>query len=295
MVAHQGTILNANTRRLRMARGARWIGYTFFVVVLVGVSLYLCFPSELLRDYLQRSTARLAPDVFLRIRAVEPALPFGLELADAWVGLSRRPGAPVFRADRLWVGPSLRTLSLMRPAIRFDCEAYGGKIKGVVGLREFRWGGPIRSNIGITSLRLEEYPNLQEWLQGDLTGTMSGKVVYVGAPGDLLHGSGEVELSILDGTYRFPEPFLGMEAVEFDRIDTQMVFEEEKISLARFDFQGEEMEGTASGVIHLHPNIAQSTLDLKVSLRAFSTFLTKKGVFTIAIRGTLEQPRISFI
>ncbi len=273
----------------------KWIGYLLFAVALIGFFLYFCFPSEALRGYLEGSAARFAPGLALSVHSVQPALPFGLKLENTDLGLRKSPQVAIFKADRLLVMPSMRTLALGKPAFRFDCEAYGGKIEGVLAFNKFSWEGPVHSDVKINGLHLGQYPCLQRWLQGEVTGAMSGTLIYVGVPEDLIHGSGEGNLSILNGSFRFVQPFLGMESVAFHRLDAQMVLEEQKISLTSLNFDGKQVKGTASGNIYLQPKIAESSLDLKVALKGFSAFLKQKGDYTIAIRGTFDQPKISFM
>jgi len=102
-----------------------------------------------------------------------------------------------------------------------------------------------------------------------------------------------------------------VESVSFHRIDVEMVLEKQYISLTRFDFEGKEVEGEASGTVHLNPHFPRSTLDLSVAVKTASTFLTdegglfgagtflgkrlQQGDFKIHIRGTVAQPRIDFI
>jgi type II secretion system protein N len=163
----------------------------------------------------------------------------------------------------------------------------------------------------MTDVRLGQYPYFRDWLKRELTGTVSGSVTYTGKPGSFPQGSGQGDFSILDGSVRLAQPFLGVESVSFHRIDVEMVLEKQYISLTRFDFEGKEVEGQASGTVHLNPRFPRSTLDLSVAVKTASTFLTdegglfgagtflgkrlQQGDFKIHIRGTVAQPRIDFI
>ncbi len=273
----------------------KWIGYLVFAMFLSGVCLYLSFPAEVIREYLEGSTSRLAPALGLKVHGVRPVLPFGLKLENADLSLKEMPEFSVFSADSFMVMPSMRSLTLRRPAFRLDCEAYGGNIQGVISLQTFSLKGPVQSEIEIIDVRLDQYPQLEKWLQGELTGTMSGTVVYVCSAGEFIDGSGEGNFSILDSSLQLAQPFLGMESIHFGRIDAQMVMEKQRISLVRFDFSGEEIEGSVSGDINLAPNLANSKLDLTVEVKEFSSMLKNRGDFRISISGTVAQPLVSFI
>lgn len=287
-----------------------WLGYVLFAAVASGMFLYVCFPSEAVREYLQGSASRLAPTLALRVYKVRPAFPLGLKLENTDLAFKERPGIPLFKTDSFVLMPSVRILALRGPAFRFACRAYGGKIQGVVVFKTFSLGGPVQSDVELTDVRLDQYPCLKEWLKRELTGTMSGSVTYAGSPGSFLQGSGEGDLSILEGSVRFAQPFLGVESVSFHRIDARMVLEKQELSLARCDFKGKDVEGKASGTIHVNPHFPRSRLDLEVAVKTSAAFLTdegglfgaatflgqrlRKGDFRIHIHGTVAQPRIDF-
>ena len=295
----------------RMPRYKTRLGYVLFAAVVCIMFLYVCFPSGAVCDYLEGSASKFNPPLALTLHTVRPTFPFGLKFEDAALGLKEKPGIFLFKADSFVLMPSVRMLALKGPAFRFACTAYGGKVRGAIAFKTFSFKGPFQSGIEMTDVRLAQYPYLRDWLKRELTGTMSGSVIYAGSPGGFPQGSGEADVSILDGIVRFAQPFLGVESVSFQRIDAEMVLEEEKISLARFEFKGQDVEGEASGTVHLSPHFSRSALDLRVALRTSSALLEgegglvsaatflgqalRDGNLTISIRGTVAQPRISFI
>jgi len=295
----------------KMVKSKTWLGYVLFALVAGGTFLYLCFPSDAVRQYLEGAASQMAPTLALKIDKVRPAFPFGLKLDNTDLGLKQTPGIVLFKADSFVLMPSIQMLALRGPAFRFACRAYGGNIQGVIAFKTFSMGGAFKSDVEMTNVRLDQYPCLKEWLKRELTGTMSGSLNYAGSPGSFLQGSGRGDLSILDGSFRFAHPFLGVESVSFDHIDARMLLDKQEVSLARFDFQGKDLEGKASGTIHVNPHFSRSSLDLRVAIKASSAFLTdqkglfdaatflgqrlQKGDFTMHVRGTIAQPRIDFI
>lgn len=296
---------------LPMAKYRKWLAYVLFAAVASGVFLYICFPSEAVQQYLEGSATGLDPSLSLRVDRLRLAFPFGLKLENPDLGLKESPGISLFKADSFVLMPSMRTLTLRRPALEFDCRAYAGKIQGVIALRKFSLAGPFESHIEITGVRLGQYPFLGEWLKRDLTGTMSGTISYVCSRRDYLLGSGDGDFSILDGSVRFAQPFLGVESLDFHRIDASIVIEKQEISLTRLEFKGKQMEGMASGSIHLNSNFQKSSLNLKLQVKPLADFLADEekffdaakfltqrltsGNFTLVIRGTVARPRINFI
>ncbi|MDY6954730.1 MAG: type II secretion system protein GspN [Thermodesulfobacteriota bacterium] len=287
-----------------------WLGYALFVVILGGLFMYLSFPSDTICRYLQGVATRFAPAVALSVDSVRPSFPFGLKLEDTDVRLRERPDTHLFAADSFLIMPSVQALTLRRPAFRFDCQGlYGGEMQGVVAFKTFGLSGPLRSDVEIRSVQLGHHPHLEEWLPVALSGEMSGTLFYSGTQGDLINGSGQGDVSILDSRVRFSQPVLGMQSVHFERIDARMALNKQRISLETCDFFGEQLQGKASGTIDLKQTVDESRLDLKVTLEAFSGLSDDPGLFdvvglfgqgmdegnlTIFIRGTVSHPRISF-
>jgi type II secretion system protein N len=294
-----------------MGKYKKWLVYTLFAATVSGFSLYFCFPSEMVRQYLEGSASRVDPTVILRIQRVQPFLPLGLKLERTDLSLKEGLGISLFKADSFVVMPSIRTLVRRTPVLRFKCKAYEGSINGIIALETFNWAGPFESDLEIAGVRLGQYPLLREWLNRELTGAMSGTVTYRGSPNDFIKGSGKGDFFIVNGSIRLSQPFLGMESVHFQRVNARVVLEKQRISLARFDFKGKQMEGEASGSIQLSPILPKSKLNLKVAVKPFSGFFRdneglsdmvkllgnplKEGNLTITLGGTLAHPQISFI
>ncbi len=294
-----------------MAKYKKWLGYVLFAAIVCGAFLYFFFPSEAVRQYLEGSASRLDLGLVLRVGRVQPALPLGLKLENTDVSLKETPGISLFKANSFVVLPSLRALTLRRPAFGFDCKAYGGNIEGVIALKTFNLDGPFQSDVEISGVQLGQHEFLKQWLKRDLSGAMSGNVTYSGSRDNLIGGSGRGNFSIANGSLKLSQPFLGMESVDFQRVDVQMVLEKQRISVERCDFAGKQMEGNMSGSILLNSNLADSRLNLKVAVKPLSDFpgdkggglldvvkllgqSFSKGTYKITIRGTFAQPQVNF-
>jgi len=294
-----------------MGKRTIWFGYVLFGGLVVLLSLYVCFPSEAARQYLEALASQVEPTIVLSIERIRPALPFGLKADQASFRLKDEPGIFLFKADSFVVMPSLQTLTLMRPAFSFDCRAYGGRIKGIIASSTLDFRGPFSSELKISGLRLDLYTALKEKLKRDCSGIMDGTFTYGWTRGGFLRGAGDGGFSVANGKIFFAKPFMDLQSIDFRRIDVRMVLDGQKIILDGFDFGGKQMEAAASGTIHLDPVFDRSSLDLTVSVKPSPDFLIEKrelfdavrfvtkrlqeGRFTLNIRGTVAQPRINFI
>jgi type II secretion system protein N len=287
-----------------------WLGYGIFGVLVVLVSLYICFPRKTAHRYLEALASRIEPGVVLKIEKIRPALPFGLRAERADLEYKNDPGNILFKADSFVIMPSLRTLTLRKPAVRFACEAYGGTITGVVTSGQYNFHGPYSSDIEVSGVQLGLYKALQEKLKRNCSGTMDGALTYDWTQGGFLRGEGQGKFSVVDGRIFFVEPFMDLQSMDFHRINVQMVLDGQQLIVNGFDLGGRQMDASASGTIYLDSVFDRSSLDLMVSVKPSADFLTKKralfdavsfltkrleeGRFIVNVRGTLAQPRIVF-
>ncbi len=295
-----------------MIRPLKWMGYVFFAVVVSGLFLYLCFPSDAVCQFLEKSASRAAPALSVDIGRVRPAFPFGFVAEQTALMHREQPGFPLFKAASFVLMPSVQnTFMLKRPAFRFDCRAYGGTVEGIVVFGSFGLKRPFQTNVKLDGLRLGLYAFLKEKLGRTCTGTMSGTLSYLSSSNKGGRGSGKGVFSVVNGSVRFAQPFFGAESLDFDRIDIELVLNDQTVSLEHFVLKGKQLEGTGSGTIQLNPVVERSALNLTLLIKPLSDlagmneglvdtarfFLKRLGQdhVTVHVGGTIAQPRINFV
>ncbi len=294
-----------------MSRYKKLLGYTFFSAVLGCFFLYIFFPFETLRQFLEGSITKISPELSLKVDSLRPALPFGLKLVNTELRHDSEPQIPFFETDVALLVPSIQTIIQRKPIIEFACKAYGGKLHGTFTSKTFGLKGPFESDIFITDMRLELYPMLKEKLKRKCSGVMSGAITCKFGQEGLLEGSGKASFSVINGKIHFIQPFLGMEAVDFKRIDANIKLINRTIFLDELNFAGKQFEATGNGTVLLNRYFERSGLNITVQIKPLSDFLganngifdaaqlfinkLKKDRFSLKIHGTISQPRIKFI
>ena len=294
-----------------MRKGTKWFSYVVFVGFVGLVSLYISFPSDAARKYLEGLAEHLAPQLVMKVEHIRPALPFGLKADQTSFAYRDKPRIFLVKADSFVVMPKVWTFFLRKPAFRFDCQAYGGRIKGRIGSSNLNFEGPYSSYVKVFHVDLDKCSAFKETLKRDFSGTLDGEVTFQWVPDGFLQGSGEGVFSVANGRVLFAQPFMDLDSLDFRRIDIRMVLRDKQVLLDRFDFKGDQMEGTASGTVFLDPVFERSTLDLRVSVKPSSEFLIEKRElfdaarflanrlnedrFTLNVRGTIGQPRANFM
>ncbi len=296
----------------RVERLKKPVAYFLFVFTVTLFFLYICFPAQAVREYLEESAGRFAPTLSLKIRNVLPALPLGLKLDQARLSYKDEPAIPLFKAGSFVIMPSIRIMTTGRPVVRFDCQAYGGKMEGVIAFENFNFKGPFHLRVKLAGLQLGEYQLIKKRLGRECSGIVGGSLDFALDGTGLFDGSGKGDMAVTEGSVEFAEPFFGMTSVDFTQVHAQVVLQKRQLSVRRLDFEGSQIKGAGEGTILIDRDFGRSTLDLTFTISPAPGFrqngqddiadtagLFLKRLngapFAVKIRGTISQPRISFL
>jgi type II secretion system protein N len=117
-------------------KNKKWLGYVLYAVLITAGLLYLRFPAEAIKDYLEAKGERSNSRFGLSIGQVSPSLPFGLKLLEAQVSQSANPNKIIFRANRLSIRPSIGILLGGKLKLCFEGLAYDGVLEGCANFDE---------------------------------------------------------------------------------------------------------------------------------------------------------------
>lgn len=294
-----------------MSRKKKWFGYIFYCLIITAGFLYLRFPSDVIRDYLRNAVNKPNIPVVLSIDRVKPWPTFGLKVDEAEISLKDASAPGLFKAEDLIVRPEI--WSFVKGSIRycFQCQAYGGDIKGCVQFRQNAMTLPFHTEIEVKDIQVGGYEYLEDLVGRRIQGNLSGTIHYSGQGKNLMSGDGGANLRLSDGAIELLLPLLGLDSVAFNEIVIDMVLKKRMINIARFDLSGDQLKGKLSGKISLKKQVERSSLDLKGELEPFAAFFSsaegtsstmnilkkrlKRGALNFVIRGTLREPKVRFI
>lgn len=270
-----------------------WIGYILAAVFICLLFLYLRFPAEELKHYIQSALFRLNPEAELNIGLAKAELPLGLGFRDISYANRERRGE-TFLIQRLSLGPDWGSLLAGRPLLRLSGDLYGGKIGGYIeaGLL-FATLRKYRLQVELNRVDIGRSLYLQGQIGRPLTGSLSGIISYqkndpgaVGKPAE-----GRAELSLRKGTYQLQEKIAGLDRVEFKELEIKLDFRGNQVNMTRFNLVGEGARITLTGTLTINTEeILDSLMDLKGHLE---TAPGKRQAMTIT--GTLRRPATSII
>jgi type II secretion system protein N len=293
-----------------ISKNKKWFGYIFYCIIITGGLLYYRFPSDALRDHLQIRANNLDNSVTLSIDWIKPWLPFGLKLGQTEISLKDKSSIKLFRADSLFVKPDVWSFFKGKSKYCFDCLAYGGDVRGCVYLKKNSMEAPFDTEIELKNIQIGNYEHLKDLIGWQVDGILYGTIFYRGQHKNLMDGTGEANLKLLDGKVELLVPILGLESIEFHEIKSDMVLKKQVINLKRFELTGPLLKSTLSGTIRLKKEFMKSTLNLKGTIEPFASFFKsmggvsnivrffkqrlKKGTLSFIIHGNIGDPKIRF-
>jgi len=267
------------------------VGSILAGVAMLILLLYLRFPGGAVTETIRAAASRY-PGLLLSIDMVQPAIPPGVTLKNVTAGFRGRPEATL-HADRLGIRPGWLSLLRGRLALVMAAEGYGGDIRGQVEFANiFSVKGPLSAEMNIRQIRIEKCAWLRDVLARQITGTLKGSAAFSGAAESLKNGTGNIDLTLTNGSYQLLENLLGFERIDFNKVDAKVSFRNGALKIAGLTLSGEKIRISLKGNILLADDFRESQIDLNGAIEI--PMQGNKRV-TLAISGTLGNPKTKFL
>ncbi len=288
-----------------------WWAYTLYAVVLTLVLLYLLFPSQQVKDFLQAKAENSRFPLHISIGEVFPSLAFGLYLRGVEVSPKMAPNKILLRADRLFVRPGVWTFLQGAFKFCFDGLVNDGSLEGCIRFDEDDLEGSFSTSATLRDIRVGKFEELENLMGRRIEGSLEGSLSYDGEIESLTEGAGAADLRLFDGRIELRQPILSFDVIEFSEVSIRLTLKNRKIKLTHVELKGPNIYGTLSGTISMRREFLDSNLDLKGTVDPSEGFfegsegasvsvplLAQKlggGPVSFAIRGTFKKPRFDLI
>ena len=288
-----------------------WLAYTLYAVVLTLALLYLLFPSQQVKDFLQAKAENSSFPLHVSIGEVSPSLAFGLHLRGTEFSPQTAPDKTLLRADRLFVRPAVWTFLQGSFKVCFDGLVNDGSLEGCVRFDEDDPEAPFSTSATLRDIRLGKFEELSNLMGRHIEGSLEGSLSYDGEIESLTEGAGEADLRVFNGRIELRQPVLSFDVIEFSEVSIRLTLKNRKMKLTHVELKGPNIYGTLSGTISTRREFLDSSLDLKGTVDPSEGFFEGSegasvtipllveslggGSFPFAIRGTLKKPRFDLI
>jgi len=269
----------------------RIFGLAIYAVGITLVFLYVLFPSDLVLQQLTKSAYRAG--WVLKAGSLHPSLPSGIKLKNLSVYATPAPTDALFQGESLDLQFGPASFFRKLKTINFHGRAYGGDFDGSAGFSDLLLAKlPTRGKIEFQNIDLARYnPTGVSPFRG-MTGRVRGSAFYMTDDAASANPIGKMSLYLGRGSYPLPEPFLGLNRIEFDRGEIQAQLKNGVVTLEKLEISGVQVSCRLSGDIQMAPRVEESRLNLKGVLEISGK---NKVRMNVTVGGTLAQPSFRYI
>jgi len=268
-------------------------GYIAAGILMLGLFLYLRFPGEALTDYIKAVSSSRNPQLLLSIGATGPTFPPGVVLENVTAAPDGRPEATL-HMDSLRIRPSGISLLGGRLSLLMAADGYGGEWKGRIDFsRLLSLQGPFTAEASLRDMRIEKCSWLQDALARPVTGVLKGSVSFNGQTQSLRSGTGSIELTLTNGSYQLIESFLGIDKIDFSRLEGKASFRNGALKITQLTLTGEKLRCSLKGDILFAEEFRDSRIDMNGTLEIPMQNSSRR--MTLTITGTIGNPQTRFM
>lgn len=295
-----------------LAKVCRWlggaIGYLLYGLGVLTILLWLLFPRETIRRFVEQSLHGLGPDVRWQIGALRLDLPGGLHLEDIEGFGAEGETTRLLRIDRLTITPLLLpSLRIGTPSADYSLTIGKGSLSGTVrwqaGERKVSATGTAR-DVGLANAPLLGRLTGRV-MEGTVSGLFEGEVRLPDR--ELLSLKGEMRVD--EGRVGLQRSILGHRELPFSLIKAVVHGRDGVVNIEQGEVVSNLFDGRFAGTLSvqrddlfdrlevrgvLHPkNALFKWVDNGVALQAFRVQL-KENTLPFTITGGLMDPGIHF-
>lgn len=286
-----------------MGRIKKIVAYTLYIIGITAFFLYILFPANTVKTYIEYKIADLSPGVSIDIAAINPGFPPGLSFSDADI-LYR--DEPAVRMDSARFSPAYLSLLSAGPGVKFSAAIAKGKVDGAIIMQTSGENPSAITRMHFEDIDLKDVHLLSSLYPGRFSGLANGRLDYQGVASATSQpaGTGSAELTISGAKIDFENPLMGLDGLAFSRITADAEMKNDQVTINRMDMEGSQFSASGSGILSLRHPVASSRLDLEgvitlhpELMRSLGPLLPKQYLkndeIAVRITGTVAEPRYS--
>lgn len=275
--------------------------YIVFGMVALVFFLYFRFPSEMVKHAIDDRLKQTDPKAALNVQQISPTIPPGLKLEPLSVSYA---DLPVIRLDYLKIRPSLFYLFSSSGRYTYRGDIGSGDLKGsaTTGVNNDRPQSKV--NMTLNRVPLNYLELLKQWKGYKADGELDANISFDSSKGG---GTANVDMEISPARIAFDPPLMGITALDFSQMKSQLVVTQRMLQIKNCDVVGNQIDGKITGSIVFREPFEESRMSLSLTIKPQQEFLAdhkndmiggllssanaqKRGV-VFRITGTINNPR----
>ncbi|MDY6792011.1 MAG: type II secretion system protein GspN [Thermodesulfobacteriota bacterium] len=278
--------------------------YISYIIAALIFFLYILFPSDTVKTYIEHQLSGIHPDVSISINTISPAFPPGVRLNNVSFYYIR---SLLLDAETIKIVPGFLSLLSSKKAFSFKGVAGDGIIKGRGNIGDN--AGHIKIDADLTGIQLKDIPAVQIPAGSNkeiykISGILDGKVTYSNNKGsDRIM---EATLGISDCNIKFNKPVFNHGTFTFNKIEADLTTVNKRLQLKSCIIEGHQINANISGSAVVKKSFGSSVLNLKgkIELKPFFFESMKENLlaslfpekmsgsrsFSFKVGGTIDHP-----
>jgi type II secretion system protein N len=278
--------------------------YIIFALAAVVLFLYLLFPDQAVKAYMDNRLAAIEPSLTMTAETMRPTLSPGLKMTG--VDLNRDSVRLAHFTDAR-VAPDLMTLLKGNKQARFQARLADGTIQGRAVMAGSGATGQLQVEADLSQIRIEQIDGLKVSDRFTLSGILKGHVTHNGDRSPAGATSGRLTVSGL--RIALKAALFGISELVMDGTDMEFSTSRQSLRIKTLTFNGPMLEGKITGTIGLKHPFGKSRLNLtgnakpqpELFARLQETIppgivntqtLGTRGL-TFTVRGSIDNPDVS--
>lgn len=280
------------------------IAYLLFALLATGLFLYLLFPDQAVKGYMDSRLAAIDPSLTLVAETIRPAMPPGLKMTGVDL---KRESRRLAHFDVARISPDLTTLLKEKKQAQFQARLAEGTIRGRATLEGIGASGRLQLEADLSDIRLEQLDAVRDISRFTLSGSLGGRLTHDGSPAPMGVTNGmltatNLRIALKSALFGITELVLGQTEADFS-VGGQI------LKLKALTFNGPMLEGKITGTIELRQPVEQSRLNLTGTVKPRPELLAQvqetipEGIvntrtlatrgLTFRVRGSVDSPDVS--
>jgi type II secretion system protein N len=280
------------------------IAYLMYTLLVVVLFLYLLFPDQAIKAYMDTRLAAVDPSLSIVADTIGLTIPPGLKMTGVDLNSD---SLRLVHLDDARISPELTTLLSAEKQVRFQGRLADGTVDGTATLNNSNPGGRMRVEVDLSQIQLEKLDRIKANDRFSLSGSVDGHIVYDGtrAPAGITNGS----LTASGMQINLKSPIFGLTELMVDKADADFYVNGQYMRLKALTFDGPMAEGKISGTITLRNPLERSRLNLtgnakprpeliaRLQTTVVQGFVNTRTLGTrgliFRIRGSIDNPTVS--